>query len=140
MVPVMHCAPICTEAEIADLVETFYARVRSDAQLGPLFAAHVSDWPRHLAKMVDFWSSALLRDTRYRGAPLPAHLKLPGLSAALFQHWLDLFRATTAQQPNAALRERADAAALHVARSLWHRYEQQEAACSASTSASPSSR
>ena len=119
-------AAICTELEVASLVESFYAAVRSDPVLGPIFAAHVRDWNAHLPKMVDFWSSVLRRTSRYRGTPLQAHFALPGLSAELFQRWLDLFRATTAGQPNPLLRERADAAALHIARSLWEGYARRE--------------
>ncbi|HZV92047.1 MAG TPA: group III truncated hemoglobin [Caldimonas sp.] len=116
-------ADLCTESEVADLVDSFYARVRADAELGPVFAAHVHDWSVHLPKMVDFWSSALRKTARYRGTPMPVHIALPGLSAALFGRWLTLFHETTAAQPNAALRERADLLAERVAQSLWYGYQ-----------------
>jgi hemoglobin len=119
-------AAICTEAEITGLVGSFYAAVRGDPVLGPIFAAHVRDWDTHLPKRVDFWSSVLRRTSRYRGTPLQAHFALPGLSAALFQRWHDLYRASTAGQPNPVLRERADTAALHIARSLWEGYARQK--------------
>jgi hemoglobin len=73
--------------------------------------------------MVDFWSSALRRTARYRGAPMPVHSALPGLHAALFHRWLDIFRATTAAQKNAALQSRADDLAERIARSLWYGYQ-----------------
>lgn len=114
---------LCTEAEIATLVQTFYTRVRQDAQLAPIFNAHVHDWPAHLIKLTDFWSSALRGTRRFRGTPMPVHAALPGLSAELFQHWLQLFDANLAEMPNAALRERASALAHRIAGSLWYGYQ-----------------
>jgi hemoglobin len=114
---------LCSEDEVTALVTRFYARVRDDEVLGPIFARHVADWDRHLPKMVDFWSSALRRTARYRGTPMPVHTALPGLDAALFGRWLHLFHATTAAQGNVALQSRADELAERIARSLWYGYQ-----------------
>lgn len=114
---------LCTEAEIRDLVHAFYARVRADAELGPIFDAQVHDWDAHLARLADFWSSVLRGTGRYTGAPMPKHVAISGLSAPLFQRWLALFHTTSAELPNAALRERADAAAERIAQSLWFGYQ-----------------
>lgn len=114
---------LCTEEEVSNLVHAFYATVRDDAILGPVFASHVKDWNLHLPMMIDFWSSALRKTARYRGTPMPAHAALPGLTAALFERWLSLFHATTAAQPNPALRERADEMAERIAESLWYGYQ-----------------
>ena len=114
---------ICTEAEVAMLVNTFYTKVRADGELAPIFDAHVSDWDLHLGKMVDFWSSALRGTARYRGGPMPKHVALPGLSLELFQQWLKLFRETTAEMGNSALETRADDLAQRVAQSLWYGYQ-----------------
>ncbi|MGZ5178880.1 MAG: group III truncated hemoglobin [Ramlibacter sp.] len=119
----MPSLDLCTEEEVHDLVHTFYANVRNDAHLGPIFESHVRDWPRHLATMVDFWSGALRGTARFRGTPMPKHVGLPGLSADLFRHWLALFRATTAQLPNAAMAERARELAARIAQSLWYGYQ-----------------
>lgn len=40
--------------EILRLVRAFYARVRQDETLGPIFAAHVEDWPAHEEKITRF--------------------------------------------------------------------------------------
>ncbi len=114
---------LCTEAEVAALVHTFYARVRQDKLLGPIFDAHVDDWDRHLAKLVDFWSSVLRRTGRFTGAPMPKHAVLPGLSAGLFRHWLTLFRENAAEQPNQAMAHHACAMAERIAQSLWLGYQ-----------------
>ena len=118
----MPTPDLCTEEEVHQLVHGFYARVRQDPVLAPIFDAHVKDWTPHLAKMVDFWSGALRGTARFRGTPMPKHVALPGLSADLFRHWLTLFRATTAGLGNAAMQERADDLAERVAESLWYGY------------------
>lgn len=81
-----------SEAMIAELVETFYGRVRQDELLGPVFAA-VQDWDQHLAKLRDFWSSVVLTTGRYHGQPMRAHLPL-SLIGGHFDRWLDLFEQT----------------------------------------------
>ena len=68
---------LCTEAEVAQLVHSFYACVRQDEVLGPIFERHIHDWDHHLAKLVDFWSSILRRTGRFSGAPMPKHAALP---------------------------------------------------------------
>jgi hemoglobin len=119
----MPSPALCTEEEVSHLVHAFYRRVRDDALLDPIFDRHVKDWDTHLAKMVDFWSSALRGTARFRGTPMPKHAALPGLSADLFRHWLSLFRATTTTFQNQALRERADELAGRIADSLWYGYQ-----------------
>lgn len=114
---------ICTEDEVTRLVHTFYARVRRDDVLGPIFEAHVDDWPHHLAKLVDFWSAILRGTGRYRGTPMPKHAALPGLEPAMFQRWLALFTQTTGEIGNAAMKARADAMAGRIAQSLWYGYQ-----------------
>ena len=119
----MPSAELCTEVEIVELVYSFYDRVRRDEVLGPVFDEHVKDWDTHLPKMVDFWSSALRGTARFRGAPMPRHAALPGLTIELFQRWLMLFGQTTNALPNAALAERAQDLAKRIAQSLWYGYQ-----------------
>lgn len=114
---------LCTEAEVAALVHRFYALVRQDEALGPIFDAHIEDWDHHLAKLVDFWSAILRRTARFSGAPMPKHVVLPGLTAELFQRWLRLFRENAAAQPNQAMAEQACAMAERIAQSLWMGYQ-----------------
>lgn len=114
---------LCTEEEVVRLVYAFYARVRQDEILGPIFDAHIDDWDRHLARLVDFWSAILRRTVRFSGAPMPRHAALPGLSMQLFERWLGLFEATLADQPNRALAEQAGRAARRIAQSLWSGYQ-----------------
>ena len=85
-----------TEDMIERLVRGFYARVRADAMLAPVFDARIKDWEPHLQQMCAFWSSVALMSGRYHGAPMPKHLPLP-VDAAHFDRWLDLFEATAAE-------------------------------------------
>lgn len=114
---------LCTDEEIARMVHAFYADVRRDPQLGPVFNAHVDDWPEHLDRLVDFWSSILRGSGRFSGSPMVKHAKLPDLSSELFHRWLALFRATTAAQANQAMGHQAYEAAQRIARSLWYGYQ-----------------
>jgi hemoglobin len=82
---------ISTEADIAKLVDEFYARVREDDLLRPIFedVARVN-WETHLPHLCDFWSSLLFRTGRFRGQPWPKHADLP-VNREHFQRWLSLF-------------------------------------------------
>lgn len=82
-----------TEALIETVVRAFYAEVRSDPLLGPVFNAAIADWEPHLVRMCDFWSSVLLMSGRFKGAPMAAHVRLPDLGPSHFARWLELFRA-----------------------------------------------
>ena len=119
----MPSPDLCSEEEVALLVHRFYERVRADETLGPIFNAHVRNWDTHLAKMVDFWSSALRGTARFRGTPMPRHMALPGLSSELFGRWLALFDETTGTLANAPMRERANELARRIAESLWYGYQ-----------------
>ncbi len=114
---------ICTEAEIRDLVHTFYAKARADAALGPVFEAQVHDWDEHLATLSDFWSTVLLGTRRFTGMPMPKHAAMPHLSAELFERWLVLWGETLAALPNRALADAAGEMAKRMARSLWYGYQ-----------------
>ena len=86
------------EDGLGRLVDAFYARVREDAMLGPIFNREIDDWPHHLDKLKRFWASTMLKARTYDGRPLPPHLKLPEISDAHFARWLDLFRQTALEQ------------------------------------------
>jgi hemoglobin len=114
--------PEITEADIALLVERFYGRIRAHPMLGPVFHAAIGEeeaaWDRHLARLRQFWSSVMLRSGAFHGDPYSVHLRLPGLTPAMFAEWLALFDTTCAElfaEPvAAAFRDRAQ----RIARSL----------------------
>ena len=82
-----------SEEILRTLVHRFYAKVRRDPILGPIFSARISDWEPHLERMTTFWSSVALMTGRYHGRPVPAHAGLP-VDWSHFERWLTLFRET----------------------------------------------
>jgi hemoglobin len=87
-----------TEADLQLLVERFYAKVRADEAIGPLFNRSIEDWPHHLAKLGDFWSSVMLASGRYKGSPMGAHLRhADTIEPAMFDRWLSLWRETATE-------------------------------------------
>ena len=111
-------SPLVSEDEIRRLVHSFYARVREDDLIGPVFNAKVEDWDDHLAKLCDFWSSLALRTGRYQGRPMRAHLLLP-IEGRHFDRWLDLFEATARD----VLPPEAAPAFIHRARQIADSFE-----------------
>jgi truncated hemoglobin YjbI len=82
------------EAMIERLVRGFYARVREDPLIGPVFVARIMDWEPHLQRMCAFWSSVTLMTGRYQGQPMQKHLSLP-VDVRHFDRWLALFEASS---------------------------------------------
>ena len=96
-------APRLDEAAIHRLVHGFYAKVRQDALLGPVFDSRIADWDEHLERMCRFWSSVATMSGTYHGNPMAKHVALP-VDAAHFDRWLELFEATAVETcvPDAA--------------------------------------
>lgn len=85
------------EAMIARLVTAFYAKVRRDPQLGPIFDREIEDWEEHIAKLCDFWSSVTLMTGRFKGQPMLVHTKLGDIGRTHFARWLELFHETAGE-------------------------------------------
>ena len=84
------------EAVLFRLVSDFYEEVRSDPGLGPVFESRIKNWPTHINRMVDFWSSVALMTGRYHGTPMQVHAGLP-VDESHFEQWLVLFRKVARQ-------------------------------------------
>jgi hemoglobin len=89
---------ISNRADIQQLVDTFYIKVRADETIGYLFndVAQVN-WEQHLPRMYDFWENILFQTGSFKGNPMAAHVQLhqkSPLSAAHFDRWQQLFNAT----------------------------------------------
>ena len=108
-----------TEQQLATLVDRFYAKVRKDEVLGPVFNAAVQDWPEHLEKLSAFWSSVMLTTGRYKGNPMVAHLKhKSAIEPAMFDRWLELWRETASEVLDEAGTAAVAAKAERIAESL----------------------
>ena len=120
----MHPSEAITEAALAELVTRFYARVRNDPEIGPVFASAVHDWDDHLEKLAAFWASVMLGAGRYKGSPMAAHMK-HALAPAMFDRWLALWAETTAESfapaPAAALQAKAARIAQSLQLALFYR-------------------
>lgn len=77
--------------QIMLLVDSFYAKVRQDSLIGPIFneQAHIN-WDEHLPKLYSFWEDLLFGTHNYHGRPFPPHLKF-NLKIEHFERWLTLF-------------------------------------------------
>ena len=109
-----------SEDAIARLVDGFYAKVRADAELAPIFANAIKDdqWEPHLLKMRDFWSSVMLTSGRYKGNPVAVHMAVSGMEPHLFNRWLELFGETCAELFEPELADAVRAKAVRIADSL----------------------
>jgi hemoglobin len=88
-------------AGLMALLRQFYADVRQHREIGPIFNAQIQNWPEHLEKIGDFWTSATGGPTRYVGPMPQRHFPL-GLTEQHFQAWLDLWRRNCRIQLTAA--------------------------------------
>ena len=84
-----------TRADIETLLPHFYASVRQNERLGPIFHKHIgeddADWVPHLAKIGDFWANVMLKERAYQGNPMQVHLCIPEIRTEDFDIWLGLF-------------------------------------------------
>ena len=80
-----------SEAQIDLVVAEFYAAVRQHPGLGPVFAAHVTDWAAHEARIAGFWKNAILYQRSYEGNPMRVHQQAGDVRPGMFIPWLGLF-------------------------------------------------
>lgn len=105
--------------DIARLVPAFYERVRQDPVLGPIFTGAIDDWPHHLDKLQDFWSSVMLTTGRYKGQPMVAHVQhAKQMTADNFARWLELWREVSGELLSPAVAKAFQQKADRIAESL----------------------
>jgi hemoglobin len=81
-------------ADIKLLVDDFYAGVRKDELIGPIFAKAITgDWQQHLDRMYLFWDAALFNVPGFKGNPFAKHAPLQ-IEQQHFDRWLALFADT----------------------------------------------
>ncbi len=107
-----------TEEQIDRVVSEFYARVRAHPALGPVFAAHVVDWPAHEEKIGRFWRNALLYQRSYDGNPMQVHQAAGNVRAQHFPVWLSLFDGVLDQELPPHLADAWSALAHRIGRGL----------------------
>ncbi|MEN8928699.1 MAG: group III truncated hemoglobin [Flavobacteriales bacterium] len=88
--------------EVFELVNTFYARIRKDDFLGPIFNRMLATeeiWTKHLERLTDFWESNLFSVKKFAGNPMEAHQKVDKthnykIAQDHFYEWLLLWNST----------------------------------------------
>jgi len=85
------------DATLRKAVEAFYARVRDDSLLSPVFAV-VGDWDEHFTRLTEFWSSLMLSSGKYKGNPIAMHvLHAERFQPGMFERWLTLWASVTTE-------------------------------------------
>jgi len=79
--------------DIGLFVDEFYARVRADDLIGPVFMEVILEWQPHLDKMYAFWNAVLFGVSGFKGNPFAKHAPLP-IEQEHFDRWLELFYRT----------------------------------------------
>ena len=85
--------------DVALLVDSFYAKIRKDADIGHFFNDVIQDWDEHLEKLTDFWEMNLFGGKNYHGNPIQAHIEVDQHSGGVissheFGIWLNHWFAT----------------------------------------------
>ena len=95
---------------ICRLLRHFYADVRQDQLVGPIFNAKIKDWNHHLKIIASFWETLIGGPSTY-ARPMPMkHLSL-GLRTEDFERWHFLWQANCrAQLPADVAKEMIDLA------------------------------
>ena len=92
----MSKTDITNRDDVYQLVTEFYALVRKDDLLGPIFNGIITDWEGHFEKLTDFWESNLFFQKKYKGNPLVKHVEVDKkqerpINEIHFGVWLNLW-------------------------------------------------
>ncbi|WP_194850729.1 group III truncated hemoglobin [Nonlabens antarcticus] len=110
-----------TREDIEVMVDSFYAAVRKDDLLGPIFNEVIGDnWSTHLETMYSFWQTVLLHQFAYKGSPFAPHRKLP-IEAQHFDRWLALFNKSIDQQFSGKITDDAKIRVVKMAEMFQHK-------------------
>jgi len=111
-----------TRDDIARITKVFYASVKKDTLLGPIFAEKFGTtdevWDPHIAKIGEFWASIFLKTRSYKGNPMAQHAGLEGITPKHFTRWLELFAIAGAKTLPTSKQEMFNKTANRIAKSL----------------------
>ena len=89
---------INSREDISKLVHRFYAKIRKNELLGPIFNNHITEelWPEHLEKLTDFWETNLFGIAKFKGNPSKKHRNVDAnlghtIEQKHFGTWLQLW-------------------------------------------------
>ena len=78
------------KAGLQKLLRHFYADVRQNNTIGPIFNRKIENWPEHVATIAEFWSRLTGGPSEYAGGMPAKHLPL-GIDGRHFAEWLQLW-------------------------------------------------
>ncbi|MGM8360331.1 group III truncated hemoglobin [Flavobacterium sp. ARAG 55.4] len=83
-----------SRTDVKFLVHQFYAKIRTDEEIGFYFNTMIKDWDAHLEKLTDFWETNLFAVKKYKGNPHAVHNEVDShfeekISANEFGIWLN---------------------------------------------------
>jgi hemoglobin len=105
------------------LVHAFYADVRADERLGPVFDGAIgAHWDEHLERMVEFWGTVMLGTRSFRGNVFGKHMALEGVEPAHFLRWITLWHAHTGRLFATPIAQQLQQTAEGIARNLFAGY------------------
>lgn len=120
--PATRRGPV-TRERLSTLVHAFYADVRADVLLGPVFEAALAErWEPHLARMVEFWSTVALGSKSFSGNVFGKHMALADVTPAHFAAWVRLWGDHTGRLFEADDARELQVVAHGIARNLFQGY------------------
>jgi hemoglobin len=126
--PAHHPLPL-DRASLQRLVHDFYADVRRDPALGPVFDAAIGPrWDAHLARMVEFWSTVMLHTRSFKGNVYAKHVALADttkIDPAHFLRWITLWHRHTSALFEPQVARELQQTAHGIGRNLFHGFFQQ---------------
>lgn len=108
-------------AGVETLVHDFYADVRRDDLLAPVFNRVIGDdWSVHLDRLVEFWSTVMLGTRTFRGNVYGKHMVLDGVRPEHFLRWITLWHRHTNRLFPDEVAEEFQRTAHGIGRNLFH--------------------
>ena len=102
---------------LSRLLRHFYADVRQDPLIGPIFNTQIKDWKHHLEVIASFWETIIGGPSTY-ARPMPMkHLTLR-LREEDFERWLFLWQANCRAQLSGDVAKEMIDLANHIAHRL----------------------
>jgi hemoglobin len=122
--------PIALDRQgVRRLVQDFYADVRRDPLLGPVFETALHDhWAAHLDRMVEFWCTVMLGTRSFKGNVYGKHVALAERSNVAPEHflrWITLWHVHTSALFEAEVAAEFQRTAHGIGRNLFYGFFQQ---------------
>lgn len=85
--------------DLSKLITRFYARLRKDDLLGPIFNSTIQDWDHHLGHITNFWERNLFGTAQFYGNPGRKHMDVDerqgnSIEKKHFERWLGTWYST----------------------------------------------